>query len=60
MKSSEIKIGELLFFCDERVFGVVYRKDEEGFYLIDWCDGKAQGEYYTEVEVLKWRMLNEY
>lgn len=56
MKSSEIKIGELLFFQDDKVFGVVYHKDDEGFYLIDWADGFAQDEHYTEDDIIKWRM----
>lgn len=56
MKSSDIKIGELLFFPEDKVFGVVYHKDDEGFYLIDWADGFAQDEHYTEDDINKWRM----
>jgi len=59
MKNSEIKIGELLLFEDEKVFGVVYHKDDEGFYLIDWCDGFAVDEHYAEADILKWRMPDE-
>jgi len=58
MKNSEIKIGELLLL-DKKVFGVVYHKDDEGFYLIDWCDGFAVDEHYTEADILKWRTLDE-
>ena len=56
MKSSEIKLGELLLEIDSGIFGVVYHKNDEGFYLIDWCDGFAQDEHYTEADIIKWRM----
>ena len=47
MKSSEIKLGELLFFEEDKVFGVVYDFNDKGFYLVDWCDGFAPEEEYT-------------
>ena len=62
MKNSEIKIGELLFSQEPSgyiVFGVVYTKNDNGRYLVDWCDGFAEGEEYTEVEIDKWRLPDE-
>jgi len=59
MKSSEIKVGELLLYTEDNesiTFGVVYHKDDEGFYLVDWTDGFASGEHYTEADISKWRM----
>jgi len=62
MKSSEIKIGELLRTEEPSgyfVFGVVYHKNDGGRYLVDWCDGFATGEEYYAAEIDKWRMPDE-
>lgn len=59
MKNSEIKIGELLFFPEDKVFGVVYYFNDKGLYLVDWCDGFAPEEEYTESDISKWRFVNE-
>lgn len=62
MKSSEIKLGELLIFTEDngsQVFGVVYDFNDKGFYLVDWCDGFAPEEEYTESDISKWRFVNE-
>lgn len=62
MKSSEIKLGELLLFTEDNhqiVFGVLYHKNDKGFYLVDWCDGFAPEEEYTESDIMKWRLVDE-
>lgn len=59
MKNSEIKLGELLFFPEDKVFGVVYNFNDKGLYLVDWCDGFAPEEEYTESDISKWRFVNE-